>query len=442
MNTTSDESAGVQTAVVAQPASSTLALDAPIPAGERIALIDVLRGFALFGILLVNVEFFRLPGQAILFDLRLYDLPLDRLADGAVQILAEGKFFTLFSFLFGYGMALQMRRASDPGVGFRRRFVTRCAWLALFGLLHATLVWDGDILFTYGVLGLVLLLVRFQPTWLLGYWSGLAFALAMCASGFGALIIYGLEDLGLGGMIRGYEPRQDEVHLLGQAADTILLYAHGPWLAVTTHRTAEWLGTMLPITVFMMWPNVLATFLLGLIASRHRFLERPEQHRGVHRVLWAVGLLIGIPGTILLWQFYYVEPRPILSVWAVALSPVLAPAQTALYVVILITVWRWAWMRDRLSILAPVGRMVLTNYLTQSLVCGVIFYSHGWGLIGGVTPMAGLALVGAIFLTQILISHAWLSVFRFGPMEWLWRGLTYRSWQPMWRELQPSLARV
>lgn len=448
MNNTGNESSVVATAVVAEPVSVSKPLTAPVTAGERIALIDVVRGFALFGIFIVNMGFMRMPMDAMSIDPPLYDGPWDLWANTAVIATFQGKFFVLFSFLFGYGMALQMRRAADRGAEaeFKSRYLSRCLWLLVFGVLHAVFLWAGDILLSYAILGMGLLLLRKWPSWLLGYLSALMLSLAIFVTGVIVILIAvvtfpGIENLvDDPGFRSGLDPHVREVETLTSLAHTIQLYANGTWSAVTGHRVMEWASFITPFTIITMWPMVLAMFLLGMVASRSGFFAEPERFRGVHRVMWAVGLLIGIPGNYVFSQFSYVEQNDALQLLAALFQPLTAPALTALYVVILITLWRFVWTQNRLAMLAPVGRMALTNYIGQSVIATFLFNSHGLGWMGGVGTMNSLGLVVLIFLCQILFSHAWLKVFRFGPLEWLWRCLTYGCWQPIWREPQPTAA--
>jgi uncharacterized protein len=411
----------------------------PVQAGERIALIDVLRGFALLGIFLVNMDFFRLPASVMFLDPPLYDGKWDRLADAVVVALAQSKFFTLFSFLFGYGMALQMRRAAERGATFVPRYLARCGWLFVFGLLHTVLLWNGDILLSYAILGGCLLVLRRQTDRALIVWAIGATLLALTISiGLGLLMLI-TSVPGLLPPDAALDMRQMQLQALAEAADTIRFHANGHWLEIAQYRVTEWVTFILPFTALLMWPNVLAMFLLGMVAARRGFLDQTDQFRGVHRVSWAVGILIGIPCNVMLIGMSGGQVNDLNSMIAFLSTPVSAPAMTGLYVVILISLWRWEWVRDRLQILSPVGRMALTNYILQSVIATLLFNGYGLGWMGGVGPLAGTGIVVTIFLLQILFSHAWLRAFRFGPLEWLWRSLTYWKWQPILREPQPSV---
>lgn len=405
----------------------------PVRSMDRIALLDILRGFALFGIFMVNMNFMRMPVQTVLLEPPLDIGSWDEAAKMISRIGFESKFYVLFSFMFGYGMALQMRRAEMDPKAFASRFARRCGWLLLFGLLHATLLWNGDILTSYALVGFSLLLFRKLPTWLLGFTAALLLLLSMLFTAAAAWLTAVLPELM---NIPAVEANKSDLQLLRDVANNITLYSTGSILEIVQHRTIEWLVFVTPFTAIMMWPNILAMFLLGMVAARNNFLEANQKHRILHRLMWALGILFGIPLNFLAYDFDYSGHHDSSVVMAYLLNPLAAPAQSALYIVILITLSQNIWLQQRLSLLAPVGRMALTNYLGQSLITTLMFTSLGFGWMGGVGAMDGLRLVLLIFLLQLLFSHIWLHFFRFGPFEWVWRCLLYGKWYPITREPQ------
>lgn len=387
-------------------------VSAPITAGERITVIDALRGFALFGILVVNMESFRgatvAPGAG----------PLDAAATWFVAAAFTTKFYVLFSFLFGYGLTVQMRRAED----FVPRYLRRLLGLLVLGIAHALLLYVGDILVTYAVLGVVLLALRNAPSaWLVRLAAGLvALTAALCLLGGLAVALLG-DDLGA-------DAAGEDV-LGGEAA---LAANRGTPADAVALRVREYPGTV-AFALFGQGPTALAMFLLGLVAGRRRLFERIDEHADMLRRLRRVGLVVGGLGGVVWGTSSLVNGFTFNAafLFAAAVDFATAPLLSAVYLVTLTLAWRSAGVRRRLAFLVPVGRLALSNYLLQSLAGALIFTGYGLGAFGRVGPAAGLALSLAIFAAQIPLSAAWLRRFRFGPAEWLLRSVTYARPQPL-----------
>lgn len=429
---------------------------APITACERIVAIDVVRGFALLGILLVNMAFFAAPFQVVLLDTPWWpDLP-DRVAEAAIRALAEGKFYVLFSLLFGLGMALQMQRAAEHGrrivgqapqaetaVGYARverhdtfagYYVRRLLVLLAIGLAHALLLWYGDILTAYALLGFLLLAFRRVSDKALLIWAAVIYTLPIVL--FGALTAL----FALARCIPRANAQLDQAfaqqELVSQmaAAAAVKAYAYGSWTDIFWQRLAD-LAT-LSFGYIAIAPVIAAMFLLGLYVGRRRILHEPEAHLPLLRGLAYVGLPLGLAcnvGFTLLSEFTSrVEPT-ILRWTAYAVYSVGAPLLAGGYAASLVLLLRSPRCRPRLLPLAAVGRMALTNYLLQTVICTTLFYSYGFGLFRGLSPIYYAPLALFIYLVQIQFSEWWLSRFRFGPLEWLWRTLTYGRPQPFYR---------
>lgn len=405
----------------------------PTTTKERVTSIDVMRGFALFGILLVNMAFFNTSIYSLLGGLDPWTGAIDRAAIWLVHFLAEGKFYSLFSFLFGLGVAIQMERAEARGVPFVPLYLRRLAVLLVLGLVHAFLIWIGDILATYALLGVVLLLFRRRSPKALLTWAAvlLAIPLLLGVAGTVALEIgrsvpeAATEiDRSFAGTIADYEARD---------AAARRVYADGSFLEITAQRAAD-LAFFYPFYLIFVGPSIVAMFLLGLYAGRRGILRHPRAHEALIRRVLVWGLGIGLIGSLI----YAITsegssrmiPSVIGTVGALGLG-IGAPALALGYAAAIALLMQRDDWQQRLAPLAAVGRMALSNYLLQSLVCTLIFNGYGLGLYGQVGPAAGLLLAVAIYLCQIPLSVWWMRRFQFGPVEWLWRSLTYGRPQPM-----------
>lgn len=404
-------------------------IDQPISEGDRLQIVDILRGFALFGILLVNMAIFKAAfgfgGPAALDDMPL----LDRLARQAITLLAEGKFFTLFSFLFGFGFAIQMLRAQERGRPFVGRFSRRLLILLGIGLLHAFLIWYGDILVSYALIGFALLLFRnARPRTLLIWAAILLLGMTLVIGGLMGLFEWSRTIPGAVEQIQQLE-QQTVAQFEQQFAEDQRVYGSGSYAEVVAYR-ARFMPTVYLSMIFQ-WPPVLAMFLLGLYAGKRGILHDPAAHLPLLRRVRFWGLTLGFASSLLV-----VVLQGRLSLFGSTMTPLLnfsiaGPLLSMGYAAtIVLLAQQPGWLR-RLMPLAPVGRMALSNYLLQSLVATTIFYGYGVGLYGQWGAAAGLLLSVVIYALQIPLSNWWLSRFRFGPMEWLWRSLTYGRAQPL-----------
>jgi uncharacterized protein len=380
----------------------------PVQSGERIHILDILRGFAVFGILAVNIAGFAspafMPGYIPPKTIPWYDT----LAENLALFLAEGKFYTIFSFLFGLGFSVQMARAEAKGKDIRS-FYPRRLWV-LFGLgvLHSILFWLGDILRLYALLGFALLAFRKRANRTLLVWAGIFFAISFVL--LGLIGGPGGED----GAIPGFD-------FLGMARAA---YTGSSYLKVFLFQAASSPASFL-IIFLMQGASVMALFLLGLLAGRAKFFEQLSENRAMLKRIFWLGLLAGVLGnsTLLLTG----------NAWLVSLGTTLgAPGLAAAYISGLSLL---SLRDDGAKLLKPlgnVGRMALSNYVLQSLVCSILFDGFGFGLYEKVGAAGLLGITIVIYALQIPLSGWWLRRFQFGPLEWVWRSLTYRQRQP-WR---------
>jgi uncharacterized protein len=448
----------------------------PIEPGARLTALDAARGLALLGIFCVNIQLFSQP-----FGLMTRPIPpegagvLDVAAHWFVDIFCEGKFYPLFSAMFGMGLVLQMGRADATGRAFGGLYARRLAVLLLMGLAHALLVWYGDVLFYYAIAGAILLLCsRLTARALVRAGIGLGLFAALLTAGFSALSAAGggarpepasatsgpSWDEGAffdGQATEGEQaPAADDAppgdrpetekeaetaststpfgrfitaFQSGQVADPLdpiwlenerLAYRDGPYSQVFLFRAMTWAMMVLVSTFTFGW-HILAMFFLGAGLMKAGFFESPT----LPRRFAMAGLTLGLPlGAGAWWLLHAGGGAGILALGGGV--QVIGGSLMALGYLGGVTLFaRSGALAGITRSFARVGRMALTNYLMQSLIATYIFYYFGLGMFGEFSRAQGLALVFGIYAFQHIFSLAWLSVFAIGPAEWIWRTLTY-----------------
>ncbi|MDW5323582.1 DUF418 domain-containing protein [Plantactinospora sp. KLBMP9567] len=386
-------------------------------AGRRLGDIDALRSFALFGILVVNIAFFAtaFPWHGI--DDPAFSSGLDQAVRWVVALLFELKFYLLFAFLFGYSFTLQFDSAARQGAAFVPRFLRRLAGLFVIGAAHAVLLFHGDILSTYAVLGLILLVVR-------GIRPRTALVTAGVLTGVVALF---LTMSALSGTV--FAPDAAAAIAAGQESTETL--RGDPGSVIVEHLRA--MPQMLAGLAGFQGPLAMAAFLVGLAAGKRQVLADAGRYRRALRIVQYVGYPVGLAGGVVLAS---TGGTTRLNMFAVAVTVLTAPLLTAAYVGTLLEFFRTRPGRRLAAVLAPAGQMALSNYLGQSVVCAILFTGWGFGLIGHVSPLTAVLLAVAIFLLQVLVSARWLATHRYGPAEFYLRAATNAAW-PAWRR-QPA----
>jgi dipeptidyl aminopeptidase/acylaminoacyl peptidase/uncharacterized membrane protein YeiB len=508
--------------------ASTAALS-PTRETDRLLALDILRAIALLGIFVVNMEFFTRPLEASAHRIDEAMTGLDALVAWCEHVFARGKFWTMFSLLFGMGFAVMAQRARAAGRRFVPVYARRIAFLGVLGVAHAVLVWGGDVLHTYAM-GAVVLLALLHGRWwyLLGalalfvllialhgptkpfvtgafvcmLFAGaahvlrvgdrvtagmprlsivLAISALVCGVAFwrapsfpaaAGLVSFGLFAV-LARVLRG-TPLQRlwrtgltlyailpvavlSVSLLMQAvgpaidggagatavaehqarvAEAAQVHAYGDYAANVMHRLQAMQDGLGNAAIFGLC-TIVGMFLLGVWCVRSGVMTWSVAHRGLFRGWAAILLPLGLAGTVFATWLGTGKAYP--SSGATIASQVMQLANLAMCFgyVGLAMLFIDRGTSPRLAWLAPAGRMALTNYLTQSVVCTWLFYGHGGALWGRVDRLGQLGLVLGVFALQVLASHWWMARFRFGPMEWLWRSVTYGAWQPVRREREP-----
>lgn len=401
-------------------ASDTVAVHQPIGTGERIQTLDIVRGFALLGIFLMNIEFFNRPMLEYNGSIWPDATGIDRIAALFVHILVTGKFWVLFSLMFGMGFVVLKVRSQNVGRGFNGFYLRRIGALALFGLAHITFFWTGDILLTYALAALPLLLLGdLQPriAFILGVVLYSLLAGLIVFSGF-ALSIVPPEQLG--------ESAGQFAEIAKQAAASAQAHAQGSYLEVTLQRLQDF--SMQASNLLFFLPSALGVFLIGGAILRMGWLHDVANKRRTYFKVLAVCLPIALLFIGLSLRNGYQFPKdagfgePMLSMGLMMLGNL--PLALCYLALLLIALGSPA-LAKLFSVFAPAGRMALSNYLTQSLICSIVFFGYGFGLYGQWGRAGQVGFVLGVFVLQVLFSHWWMARYRFGPMEWLWRWMSY-----------------
>jgi uncharacterized protein len=374
----------------------------PATAAERYPIIDIIRGLALFGVLIVNIlSGFRVP--LLEHILRPYSAPepVNQFVDLLADFALEFKALTIFSFLFGVGIAIQIERAAARNVRGKDFLFRRLAWLFVFGVIHLFFIWNGDILTLYAVCGLLLL-----PVLNLSWPALLAIGAALIATP--EFVSFGL-----------HLPSRPAAEAAIEQARQI--YGNAGFLAILKFRWREAWALIVPLLIQVL-PRTAGLMFWGVAAWRSGILRDAGRHR--RKLLFVVVIGASLGGAITL-----------NDVWAASSGKVFWPAlrHTHLDASILLALAYVSvlllWLKDqRVTLLrgiAAVGRMALTNYLLQSIVLGFIFYGYGFGLFGRIGSAAAAGIGLLLYIAQVLLSRFWLERFPFGPFEWLWRSVTY-----------------
>lgn len=483
---------------------------APVSPDQRINALDILRGFALIGILLMNIEWFSRP----INDLGGFNVELtglDHAVGWLIRCFVEGKFYKLFALLFGMGFAVMLTQAMRKDRPFGAWFTRRMLVLFVFGLLHMFLVWQGDILHDYAfaglcMLGLIYLLrkERFEkynnPNSILKialWWLTIPILLASLA-GIGLGVFYDRQSLSenwqdnqniralvsqlesttaeenessLADTITGSDEsletllddqpktelaqvesgnaeesvRESELTPQEQAqdifeeeqehaqdiSDEITALSKGNYWQATVYRTKAsiaWLAFTPIFALTLLLPIFLLGYWLVITDVIKNHAQHPKLFGYMARIGLGVGLVVTVGGLVILGH-PAVEHIMSIQVAAEVLFTAGQFFMAAGYLGLLIRLLDSPKWHKVLAKLAPMGRMALTNYIMHSIILTSIFYGYAGGMYGEISRAPQMFIVLAIFIIQIPLSSWWLKHYQFGPLEWLWRSLTYKQWQ-------------
>lgn len=402
---------------------------APTPPDVRFEIIDIIRGFALFGVLVGNIvwtsQYFAVTdGQRD----ALPSAAIDRIVNCFTVMLVDYKFFTLFSMLFGLGFALQLGRAAETGRNLVGVYSRRLLILFLLGVSHAVFLWFGDILHTYALVGFVLILFRSRSDREI---LGCALFIAVFVS------LLPLLHWAIAGSATSEASADVEITEMRFAAITgsnwwDVIRANGNYLRNEySHVNLKFDG------IGYWYLSVFWKFLLGFYIGRRLLLQQAERHLELYQRILPWAWVIGLTGNavlslanLLLGIWIPEHPSALAALIWIPLDLSLFALSVAYLATLVLLYQRPRWQR-MLRPLAPIGRMALTNYLSQSMFMVILFYGVGFNLLGKTGTGVCLVFSIIIFGFQITVSSWWLKRFRFGPAEWMWRCLTYGRWQPM-----------
>lgn len=401
----------------------------PVSSKDRILFLDVLRGLAIFFIFLANTPMF-LGSAFYPAELKesLATYTIDYWVDMFVLVFVGGKFYSIFALLFGIGLVVQQRSAERNGIAFKPFFRRRLTGLLLIGLIHLFLLWLGDILALYAVIGFVLLwMIDLNDRKLLIWATVLLFMplVHIAILGFTGFFypIWFFETFDIYAQSFGI-PMSDWMGTGQEMADPLTILAVSDfWLFLKLNLISPLIriGDLLfDGRVF----KVLAMFLIGVWAGRHIFEKDLLNDVPLLKKIAIWGFVIGVPANIMRAVIQEIElgdaTGTLLSflMYAVGVAP-LACAYAA-------TIALWVKSTpSHLSWVAPVGKTALTNYLFQTVISIILYYGIGFGLSGTIGSSVGTLIAVGIFAVQVVVSTFWLKKYQYGPVEWLWRRMTY-----------------
>mgnify|MGYP003627265954 CR=1 FL=1 len=389
------------------------------PKLNRFESIDTLRGLAVLGILMMNVQGFAMVSQAYTWP------PAHMDFSGANQsvwffshVFFAMKFMTIFSALFGAGIVLMLGedKTSNLGVHYRRM-----AWLLVIGLIHAWIFWWGDILVPYAVMGMLVVLARrMSITGLMIFGSILVLLSGLIMAGlFSLLPMIPPEELQL-----AFTPTPEMV------SDMVAIYQQGFMARLPENAALTLQAEPMQVTLFA--PRLAGVMLIGMALYKWGFLTLKWSMTS-YLIAAVVALGIGIPVSWWAANHHLETGFAIDSLWmGETINYFISLAVAFGYGAVIMMLCKVGIFALLLKPLTAVGRMAFTNYLTHTLVMTFIFVgAPGLGLFGTIERVGQMQIVFAIWIAQLIISPIWLSWFRFGPMEWVWRSLTYWKFQPM-----------
>ncbi|WP_087973329.1 DUF418 domain-containing protein [Oceanobacillus rekensis] len=380
----------------------------PAKESNRLVWIDAARGFAIFGIFIVNIGAFSAPYFMHGGAEDVWSSPVDRFSQGFIDIFFQASFYTLFSILFGFGIQLLKSRLVARNANVRSFLFRRLIILIGIGIFHAFFIWHGDILLSYGLIGLLLLLFLNVRDELLVLWGVI---LLVGSVGLLSLAMYGARNY-----LGGYNE-----NIINQ---TLANYQSNSLLTIWSQNYHDWMYANGGIVMLFLAATLLPLFLFGMYIARKHWLHEPNKHAVTLKKVWVISLIIFI--AIKMGTYLFENP-----LWFSYIQDNIGGTASAIFYIVSITLL--ARSKLGLIIIQPfisVGRMALTNYLLQSVISFMLFYGIGFGLYGSIRPAAGIVMVLVIFTMQVFFSKWWLARFRFGPMEWIWRSLTYNKLQP------------
>jgi uncharacterized protein len=420
----------------------------PIAANERFVSIDVLRGVAVLGILVMNIYAFAMPLAAYNNPLAMGGLEAHNLGTWFfTHILFDQKFLSIFAMLFGAGLVVMSTRAESRGAKFGRIYYRRQFWLLVIGAIHGYFIWLGDILFLYAAIGMLVYLFRNLKPRTLIIVAVLFLPVALLldlgiAKDVDRMIVEvaKIEELQASGtelddeqkeMLEDWEAQRPFMAPTDEDVRVDIDVHRGGYLGIVKHRAPTVFMLQIFVTLlFGIW-RVGALMMIGMALLKLGVLSG-ERSASFYRKTMLAGYLIGLPLTIFsasdlsAHQFdplYVMRVGGIANYWG---SVIVAFGHIGLVMLVV----KAGALQKLMARFAAVGRMALTNYLMHSVILTTVFYGYGFGLYGSIPRFWQMGFVVAVIGLQLILSSWWLNRYRFGPVEWLWRSLTYWKRQP------------
>jgi uncharacterized protein len=399
---------------------------APIAPSGRNTAIDTLRGFGVLGILIMNIQYFSMIQGAYFNPTAYGDLTgINMWVWILSHIFADQKFMTVFSILFGAGVIMIVSRIEADGGSALKIYYRRIIMLILIGLAHAYLLWSGDILVAYGCCGLVVYLFRKARPLRLLIFGMLSISVSTAIYLFFGWSMKFWPPEAITGMMEFWKPTSEMIQI------EIAARQDG-WLGQLGYRIPN--AIFMQTFVFAIWAGWRSGGLMLIGMALYKFgVITGERSRKFYAYMAVLGFIVGLPlvsyGIVRNfradWSIYFSFFYGIqFNYWG---SLFIGMA----YIGVIMLICKTVRFKNTVKPLAAVGQMALTNYLFQTLICTTIFNGHGFGLFGEMPRYGQILIVFGIWIIQLIISPIWLSHFRFGPLEWFWRSLTYGKFQPM-----------
>ncbi len=404
----------------------------PVQAREREIFMDVLRGFAILGIFIANLNGFSWYSDQAKASGPYLVPEWDHKMSFLHHMFIEGKFYSIFSLLFGWGIALQVKRGVAGGGNFMPTIRRRLYFMLLLGAVHL-LIWPGDIVFFYALLAFILLPLRkFSNKTLLitGIILVLSPMLLYWAKMTWPVLNYPAElmvktGIRVDGALMNIQSEEEFMKIMNE----------GNWFDQLKMNISGFFFRYNYLFFVSRVPKVLGMFLIGYVVGRSDFYRNISQHKKLLYWIIAGGLAIGLPANYFLayymsnhmGDYFQLKIKGLYQTIAYALGVV--PLALA-YVGILMLLFQRGWGKKLLLPLAPAGKMAFSNYVTQSLIGNFVFLGAGLGYMRQVGPVYYTLFGIMVFIFQVILSTVWLKYFNYGPVEWLWRSATYKKWQP------------
>ena len=395
----------------------------PMALQSRLLNIDIIRGIALLGILLMNIQAFSMNFSAYSNPTSFGDLSgINFYVYYFSHIFADQKFMTIFSILFGVGIVLMAENIERKGGNTGKIHYKRMFILAIFGLLHAYLLWFGDILFPYALAGMIAYTARKKSVRFL-------LITAFLSIGFCSLVMYlisfaipMMEEADLQNMLAMWAPTQEMI-------DKDILVNQASWLGQMEHR--NFMASKMQTNVLFYMFRIVGLMMIGMALFKLDFFGKRFSNKSLAIsavITLALGLLLSITGNQANFDSGWGLDSMMSGIQPNYWGSILMAYS---YMSLLIVFCRSSALMKLKNLFANVGKMALTNYLSHTLICGFIFYGWGLGYYGSFERSDMLLVVLGVWTFQLFFSSFWMARYQFGPFEWLWRSMTYGKRQPL-----------